>query len=109
MKYSVCLFAVLFGTVLFYVGNEFMFRNIQHWTWIQERLLFGVGFGGLCLALIGLLTAYQFAMNALYALFPEHLVRMYRGLQCDADLICHHRAQYGVETKKELKNKQWLI
>lgn len=77
-----------------------MFRNIQRLTWVQERLLFGVGFGGLCLALIGLLTAYQFAMNAVHALFPEHLVRLYLGLQREGSLITYHRDLYGLETKK---------
>lgn len=77
-----------------------MFQNIQSLNWFGQRVLFGVGFAGLCLAFIGLLSAYQFAMNMLHTVFPEHLVRMYRGLKCESSVITYHRGLYGLETKK---------
>ena len=81
------LFMVLIGTILFYAGNELMFNNISTLNWLEERGLFGVGFAGMCLALLGLLAAYQLAMNTLHTVFPEHLVRMYHGLHCERDKL----------------------
>jgi len=100
MKPYIFLFMVFVGTILFYAGNETLFNNISVEDWVGQRILFGVGFGGLCFAFLGLMAVHQVVINALYLDFPDHLIRMYRGLHCDASMISYHRPNDISETKR---------
>ncbi len=78
MNPRIFLVMIVFGISFFYAGLESLARF--QFNWILQPLIVMVWLGGLMMLLFGLFGAYYVVSDELMLIFPEHLVRMWKGV-----------------------------